>query len=152
MAASRSLAPPTSFVAGPTALLAMALILLWCAGALVAALVWFWGGLAGPALAWLVALLGVSAMASGWFWRGQQPRLLTWDGGNCLLSRPGVAPDARRDSVQVTVALDLQLALLVRSRAMGARGRCRWLWLQRAGDQRRWHAVRCALFAVQPVA
>lgn len=148
MTTSGSLAPPVSFAAGQTALLGAALLLLWSGGAGAVALAWIWSGLSAPAGVGMVALLGLSAVASGWFWRGQRPRQLTWDGGTWLLTGPGVAPDARRDAVQVAVALDLQLALLVRSRAVAPPRRCRWLWLQRAEDGHRWHALRCALFAV----
>lgn len=146
MARGRSLAPPVSFVSGPTPLLGMILILLWCAAAVVVALAFGSGGWSGSVLALLVALLGASAAASGFFWRGQHPEALTWDGGNWLLAAPGVVPDTRRHAVRVDVMLDLQWALLVRSRPVGSSGRFCWLWLQRGQDGGRWHALRCALF------
>lgn len=147
MAANGLLAPPVSFASGPTALLALLLALPWCGGAAVTALAWAGGGLSGSALAGPLLLLGLGAVVAARFWRGQEPRLLTWDGGQWLLAAPGVAPDARRHAVGVEVALDLQHALLVRSRPVAPTGRRRWLWLQRAGDGHRWHALRCALFA-----
>lgn len=147
MAANASLAPPASFVSGATPLLAAALLALWSSGALVVALTVSLGGLSGPAQAVLVLLLGAGAAASWRFWRGQTPQRLAWDGGNWLLTDPGVAPDPRRHAVHVVVALDLQLALLLRSRTVAPSGRSSWLWLQRADDPHRWHALRCALFA-----
>lgn len=145
MAAGASLAPPVSVKAGATAQLGVLLALPAVAGMLTLALAWH--GLSGVVALALFALLALAAVASALFWRGQRPQRLTWDGGSWLLAGPDEAPDARRHVVRVQVALDLQWALLVRSRASARHPQRRWLWLQRGNDRRRWHALRCALYA-----
>lgn len=143
-------APAVAFKSGRTPLLAGILSLLWGAGAAASVIAMAHGELHLAAIVFLLLLLAASAVAIHLFWRHQTPRVLAWDGGRWLLTRPGRVPDARRDAVQLEVALDLQRALLLCCRGAGTSVRRCWLWLQHDGDPQRWHALRCALCAVAP--
>lgn len=146
MSTSFASAPPVAFRSGPTPLLKGLLLLLWCAGSATVATAVAWGGLTAAATGVLLLLLLASAASSHLFWRAQTPRVLLWDGGRWLLTQPGHAPDARRDVVRLDVAFDVQRAILLCCHGVGPSAHRRWLWLQRAGDGARWHALRCALY------
>ncbi len=74
------------------------------------------------------------------------PIALRRRGGLWQLQR-GVGPS---ESGEVMIALDLGSFMLLRFIPDAARGRARWVALQRRGLERQWHELRCAVHAPRP--
>jgi hypothetical protein len=96
----------------------------------------------GVALACLgVALHGVRAV---------RPTRLHWDGQRWSAA----PPDGVATPVELNVAIDLGVWLLLRLRRGGDQprwsGRTMWLPVQRRGHEAHWHALRCAVYSPRP--
>jgi hypothetical protein len=79
-------------------------------------------------------------------WRGQSAGTLVWNGAQWFLEKAG------QDGATAVVAppdirFDGQRWLLLHTRA---ERRPVWLWIGRAADPLRWHALRCALYGQVP--
>ncbi len=107
---------------------------------------------AQPLAAWkIIAWLATMALTVGglWqFWHAQRPRGLAWDGAQWRLTEAHVA-STDGAVVQVQVRLDWQAMLLLCADDLET-GRRTWLWAQKGADASRWHALRCAVWAMQP--
>jgi hypothetical protein len=83
-------------------------------------------------------VLASGAWAAASWWRTPAGRL-AWDGAAWAFQGPADAAHAG----QLTVALDLQRAVLVRWRGP----RPHWFWLQRACEPPHWAALRRAVYS-----
>ena len=118
------------------ALASLASLAAWLAGSPLGAGAGMRGGVAVAA----IAILGIAAS----LWR-QPPVRLRWDGvGWTIAPAVGTAPERPG---RLEVAIDLGSFLLLRfvPVAGAASAAVRWIPVGRAGLEREWHALRCAV-------
>jgi hypothetical protein len=141
-------APPVSHAVGRSKVLGALLATVWLSGALAVSMLFRLPGQAQPA--WVATALMLLLVASGAallrLWLAQKPWQLLWDGVRWSLRQRGDETVASNEA-RVEVRLDLQRALLLRYSEPASRRRPVWLWVQAAGDARRWHLLRCALYS-----
>lgn len=131
-------APSVSYPAGRSRFAACLLLVAWLLGC-GAALLWQWQSPGGQRLGAMLAMLAVSGLFAAWQWWRTPGGTLVWDGARWNWSvRPETA------DAEVSVALDLQRALLLRWRAAGA---SRWIWLERGSRPERWDDIRRAVYS-----
>ena len=95
------------------------------------------------------ALVTLALAAS--LWR-VSPVALRWNGSEWWLAPAAVAAPASPGTLDV--AVDLGAFLLLRFHPAGRSGpmAVRWIPVGRAGLEREWHALRCAVYSPRPVA
>lgn len=129
----------------------MALAGFWLAGAGVV-LCWWLDQKAGNVesgwrLSVLLAVLTLTAVGLRLFWRNQWTGKLVFDGDHwwlLLAEKRGFFPRTG-EPARIAVILDAQRAMLLRLPATGVPAA--WLWVEKACDPVRWHALRCALYS-----
>ena len=130
-------APSVSYPVGRSPLAGLLLLAGWALGAAACA-AWAWQGAAGWRLAVAAAACPAAGAWAAWAWLRQPAGSLAWDGSSWAWSAGGQGAEGGG----VRVALDLQVALLLRWRAGRRSG---WFWVERASLPGRWDALRRAV-------
>lgn len=142
-------APACRFFVGHSRVKLYFLAVAWLLGALICVVWWSlsvrgdWRGVLVLVAVFLA--FGVASRAANQSTQGQ----LRWDGKVWWFepSPPNLATTSEGQCTPV-VHFDFQFFMLLSLRVDGAKEI--WLWADRANERKRWHALRCALYAAAP--